>query len=98
LKGTSWSGNTSNLPRTSDNHAKLAAHALPRSGFVLESGFGSLSTFYEAFQKRFKEKPVQYSTAHASGERGCGMIRLSLCFCSGFMAGRTCIPPQKAIR
>jgi hypothetical protein len=33
-KGTQWSGNTNSLPRTSDNHTNLTAHALPRSGFV----------------------------------------------------------------
>ncbi|MGF6177428.1 hypothetical protein ABIE33_005748, partial [Ensifer sp. 4252] len=30
------SGNTNSLPRTSDNHTNLTAHALPRSGFVHE--------------------------------------------------------------
>jgi AraC-like DNA-binding protein/mannose-6-phosphate isomerase-like protein (cupin superfamily) len=38
----------------------LIATDLPITEVAYESGFGSLSTFYEAFQKRFKEKPVQY--------------------------------------
>ncbi|MBT9371632.1 helix-turn-helix domain-containing protein [Rhizobium sp. CSW-27] len=38
----------------------LIATDLPITEVAYESGFGSLSTFYEAFQRRFKEKPVQY--------------------------------------
>lgn len=38
----------------------LIATDLPITEVAYESGFGSLSTFYEAFQRCFKEKPVQY--------------------------------------
>lgn len=38
----------------------LIATDLPITEVAYESGFGSLSTFYEAFQRRFKEKPVLY--------------------------------------
>ncbi|MCY1666518.1 helix-turn-helix domain-containing protein [Rhizobium sp. SL86] len=38
----------------------LIATDLPITEVAYESGFGSLSTFYDAFQKRFREKPVQF--------------------------------------
>lgn len=38
----------------------LIATDLPITEVAYESGFGSLSTFYDAFQRRFMEKPVQY--------------------------------------
>ncbi|BCH60920.1 AraC family transcriptional regulator [Agrobacterium vitis] len=38
----------------------LISSDMPITEVAYESGFGSLSTFYEAFQRRFMEKPVQY--------------------------------------
>ncbi len=38
----------------------LIATELPITEVAYESGFRSLSTFYDAFQKRFREKPVQF--------------------------------------
>lgn len=49
-----------NRHRLDTAQSLLIATDLPITEVAYESGFGSLSTFYEAFQRRFKEKPVQY--------------------------------------